>query len=224
MFNILDTLQSQYSASPKLKKIILGLYALIEPKNDIKLFYDKAFNLDTARGAGLDAWGKIVAIDRKIDNVPSNDNYMGFAPVNTQNPQASPFNQANFYNKQINNSYILGDEAYRLLILTKAMANISTGSIIELNKMLALLIPNTNIFIIHIDTMRLRIVINDIIHPYQRNLLSRGDLPPIPAGVGFEIYEVDPHTFGFNGSNLEPFNNGIFTYNNGEIKDASKEP
>lgn len=219
MFSIFETIQSQYSASPRIKALITGFNALADPQNDIKLFYDKVFNLDTARGTGLDAWGRIVAIGRKIENVPSDDAFLGFAPVNTQNPQAYPFNQANFYARQISNTYILGDEAYRLLILTKAMANISTGTLPELNRMVNILIPNVNIFIIHIDTMRLRIVIQDVIKPFQKNLLTRGDLPPIPAGVGFEVLTVDPNTFGFLGSNLQTFNNGVFLL--GDIQNAS---
>lgn len=219
MFDILETIQSQYGASPKIKALVLGFYGLLEPSKDIKLFYDKAFNLDTAEGTGLDSWGRIVAINRKIENVPSDDEYLGFVPINTTNPQAQGFNVAPFYNKQINNTYILGDEAYRLLILTKAMANISTGSLPELNHMVNTLIPNVNIYIIHIGTMRLRIVIQDVIKPFQKNLLIRGDLPPIPAGVGFEVLTADPYTFGFFGSNLQPFNQGVFVL--GDIKNAT---
>ena len=57
--------------------------------------------------------------------------------------------------------------------------------------------------------MRLRIVIQDYISAWQEEAFLR--LAVIPAGVGYEVYTLDPKTFGFNSSGLEPFNNGIFS-------------
>ena len=206
-----ETIQSQYAASPRIKAIAKSIDSLIRPNLDIELFYNNAFNLATAQGWGLDCWGRIVAIERKIEGVPTDDNYLGFTAVTgIPNTQAQPFNNAPFFSKQVGNTFVFQDDAFRLLILTKAMANISEATLPQLNHMISMLLPNANVYVLHIDTMHLRIVIQDYLEPYQRILLTRGDLPPIPAGVGFEVYELDPHTFGFNGSRLEPFNQGVF--------------
>ena len=44
MFDIDETVLSQYSASPRIKALLRGFNKLIDPKADIKLFYDKVFN------------------------------------------------------------------------------------------------------------------------------------------------------------------------------------
>ena len=49
----------------------------------------------------------------------------------------------------------------------------------------------------------------EIVQP--KFLLLRDDVPPKPAGVGYDVYQVIPkHTFGFAGSGGQNFNNGVF--------------
>ena len=42
----LETIQSQYGASPHLKGIVKAFAEQIDPNGDIGLFFDKIFNLD----------------------------------------------------------------------------------------------------------------------------------------------------------------------------------
>lgn len=211
-FEIEQTIQSQYAASPRINALAKAFYQAISPQSDIQLFYDKCFNLATAEGWGLDVWGRIVGIERKLKGVYVVDEYFGFAPLTgVTNEQLNTFDNAPFFSPQTSNTFYLQDSSYRLLIQVKAMANISTGTLPELNRILKILLPDKNLMVLHVGTMKLRIVIQDELEPYQKELLTRGDLPPMPAGVGWETYELDPHTFGFLGSGLEPFDQGVFS-------------
>ena len=211
-FEIEQTVQSQYAASPRINTLAKAFYQAISPQSDIQLFYDKCFNLATAEGWGLDVWGRIVGIERKLKSVYTVDEYLGFDPPNEAvNENLNSFGNAPFFAPQASDTFNLQDNAYRLLIQVKAMANISNLTLPELNRILSILLPGKDLGVLHVGTMHLRILIHDELEPYQKELLTRGDLPPMPAGVGWQIYEVDQHTFGFSGSGLEPFGQGIFS-------------
>jgi len=64
MFKIEDTIASQYANSPRLMLIIQELHNAIDPTKNIQDFYRLIWNLETAQGAGLDIWGRIVGINR----------------------------------------------------------------------------------------------------------------------------------------------------------------
>lgn len=66
MMKLKETMISQYANSPIICRILLDLNKSIDPKSDIKSFYDLIWNLNTAKGIGLDFWGKVVGIDRNI--------------------------------------------------------------------------------------------------------------------------------------------------------------
>ena len=59
-------IQSQYSASPKILALAACFQKHIDPHVDIDLFYDRMFNIYTAAGVGLDTWGLILQIPRRI--------------------------------------------------------------------------------------------------------------------------------------------------------------
>ena len=62
-----ETIQSQYSASRTIRALADSARVRIAPDADIALFYANIFNIATARGAGLDVWGRILGIGRKVD-------------------------------------------------------------------------------------------------------------------------------------------------------------
>lgn len=204
-------IQSQYAASPVINALAQSFYTLIDPTPDIQLFYDRAFNIDTAQGWGLDVWGRIVAIERKLGDVAVESQYWGFQPLNGAiNDRLGTFEEAPYFSDSLTQSFILEDNAYRLLIKTKAIANISTGSLGDLNRIMYELIPDKEIYILHTGTMHLRILVRGHLASFQALLLNRGDLPPMPAGVGWDTYEVPHDTFGFQGQGLSGFDTGTF--------------
>lgn len=216
-FDVNETIQSQYSTSPILIEIINNVYKLISPQADFDLFYQNIFDVRTAVGWGLDVWGRIVGATRDIVTSDTVNDYLGFN--NTVIENIDNFNNAPFYQAAVSQTYTLEDNAYRLVVMSKAMANISGGSLYEINKIMMQLLPDYDVAVIKVDTMQLRILIHDYISDWQEEAFLR--LALIPAGVGYEVYTLDPHTFGFNGSGLEPFNQGVFSLKGAPVQNAS---
>lgn len=129
-----DTVISQYANSPILLALIESFNAAVDRTEDLDRFFGLIWNVDTAEGYGLDVWGRIVGVSRVL-SLPSGS-YLGFE----EEPDFDPFNQSPFYDGNASTSnYYLQDQAYRRLILAKAFANITDGSIPSLNTLLIFL-------------------------------------------------------------------------------------
>lgn len=137
-FDVWETIQSQYANSPIITTLIQNFASWVDQTQNFDNFFDLIFNVDTAVGYGLDVWGRIVGVNR-ILKVSTPGEYFGFE----ESGEAVGFGQAPFYaGAPLTTNYTLTDEAYRLLILTKAFANISQCGIPVLNQMLMTLFPN----------------------------------------------------------------------------------
>lgn len=212
-FYIDATVQSQYAASPHIRALVDAYWEALNPDADIDLIYKNMIDPDTAVGFGLDVWGRIVAIGREYVAADEENIYFGFNSETAINPRLDTFNNAPFY-KKIDGKIRLADSAYRTYIFIKAMINIGDCSLASINRMLKLMFPNAEIYCLHVDTMVLRLVIRTKLAEADKQALL--NLPWLPAGVGLEMYQIITPTFGFNGSGLNPFNQGTFpTY---EIK------
>lgn len=105
----------------------------------------------------------------------------------------------------------LDDETFRFLIFYRALANISNASAATMNALLKKLI-GLPVFVV--DNMDMTVSVHVLGNPTdlqvvilsQYGLLSRG------AGVGYNIVIQNPDTqmFGFFGSKLMPFDQGVF--------------
>lgn len=205
--DISPTIQSQYACSPKIMALAQGFADLIDPEADLQLFYDKVFNIDTAQGVGLDIWGRIIGLPRTAEMVTKHGvKYFGFDSKAA--PNATGFDNDPFYHGAEQVKFELSDEAYRLFLKTKAMANISTGSLADLNRMLQELLPGREVAITRTGPMCLKLVCSGELTDYERNMLLQGDLPPIPSGVTLEVELNDAKYFGFNSGSNAPFGQG----------------
>lgn len=138
IFDIWETVMSQYANAPIITTLLTNFASWIDQTRNFSDFFDLIMNVDTAVGYGLDVWGRIVGVNR-ILKITTPGAYFGFE----ESEEASGFNQAPFYSgAPLTSNYILEDQAYRQLILTKALANISQCSIPVLNQMLLTLFPN----------------------------------------------------------------------------------
>lgn len=210
-FDIDRTIQSQYSHAPHIKALARGFWKLVDPTDDIDLFYRMCFNLDTAQGVALDVWGRILGMPRDMQTVTEiGVPYFGFPNKRGSNTEARGFDQEPFYTGAQETHFELSDDAYRLMLKTKAMSNISTGSLADLNRLLATLLPYAEVQIFRTAPMQLRIVATGDLTDYEQNLLLRGDLPPIPTGVGVEVEINAAKPFGFEGGDVTPFDQGPF--------------
>jgi hypothetical protein len=167
-------IQSQYSASKKILALAAGYQERIDPHADVDLFYRKMFDICTAEGVGLDNWGVILQMGRTIADP---DTGAAITP---------------------------GDGHYRLLLLYRAMANISASTAGAQNSLLAALV-NTGIaafpraaYVLEVDTMVIRWVFEDFPDPIQLAVFKAAGTLARGAGVGWELYAVNPdRVFGF---------------------------
>ncbi|WP_018979410.1 DUF2612 domain-containing protein, partial [Saccharibacter floricola] len=138
MDDLRSTILAQYANSPRLLSLISTFNQAADPHALIERFYNDVWNIDTAKGWGLDVWGRIVGVGR-VQKVPQ-PRYLGFDEANDSTGTALPFNEGFFYNGPTSTqNFALADDAYRRLIMAKAAANISSGSIADINRILMLI-------------------------------------------------------------------------------------
>jgi hypothetical protein len=220
-------IQSQYSASSKILALAAGYQQRIDPHADVDLLYRKMIDIYTAEGFGLDNWGVILQIGRSISG-PYLDDCFGFdenppVPGDYSGPRFQPFDQYPFVpdSGSAVTMITLDDELFRLLLLYKALANISASDAATQNKLLSVLI-DTGIggfgnvaYVLEIDTMVIRWVFEDFMTPLQLAVFRVAGTLARGAGVGWELYAVNPeNVFGFAGSDMRPFNQAPFASDN----------
>jgi hypothetical protein len=214
-------IQSQYAASEKILALAAGFQDRIDPEVDVELFYRKMFDIYTAEGMGLDNWGVILQIGRTIPG-PYMGDCFGF-----DGSGLAPFDQLPFVPDSGSGAAVtmitLDDELYRLLLLYKALANISASDAATQNKLLSVLI-DTGIggfgnahggrvpaYVLEIDTMVIRWVFEDFMTPLQLAVFRVAGTLARGAGVGWELYAINPgRVFGFDGSGMQPFSQAPF--------------
>lgn len=102
------------------------------------------------------------------------------------------------------------DETYRFLLLYKALANISSADAETQNRLLGELFDQ-KVYVLDNQDMTLRVVFEFFPTAEQAAILDAYGLLTRGAGVGWEFYRVVPEeTFGFDESELQPFNQAIF--------------
>lgn len=190
---------SQYANSPHICGILDNFRKTIMADGDIGVFYKNIMDIDTANGKGLNVLGNIVNISRTVEM-----SYRG--------------------KRQ---RFTLNDEQYRRMILYRALANITDSSGYNINKMMDVLFNGSVdtpmvLTIIHEQKrddgayynsypMHVRWVINNKLSDMDLALFQLGGTLCLGAGVGWILVAVNQReTFGFLGSNLQPFNQGHF--------------
>lgn len=188
---LMPFIQSQYAASIRITALLQSAKDHILPDADIAQFYDLMFNVETAQGYGLDVWGNIVGVTRRI---PSH---------------ADP-----------SITITLDDDMYRTLIMHKAAANIMDSSLYSMNYLLKRLYPDYTCYIqlasnfqtdddrtYDANPMEINYVfINTRLTDVERSIFDYiGDYNR-GAGVGWNLFEfIQDNIFGFYGSELNNF-------------------
>lgn len=205
------TILSQYANSPTLTALIANMQAYFDPRANLKAFYDFVWNVDTAEGFGLDIWGRIVGVSRLL-RISGDNNVFGFwtadLPYDWQ-----PWGQAPFSGGPIaTDSYQLPDSAYRTLILTKALANISATNAPSLNRLLRNLFPGRGVcYTVDRGNMAMSFVFHFALTNIEYAILTQSNALPHPAGVFYDVVVVpDVSFFGFKQQGGQPFNQGTF--------------
>lgn len=181
-FDVWTTVISQYANSPILTGLIKNLAAYFDFTKNFDDFFDLIWSVNTAQGYGLDVWGQIVGVDRVLD-IGTGFLYFGFDEATTLS--AAPFNQGPFYSGQgLTNNFSLSDDAYRILILAKALANITDGSILSLNQILLSLFPGRgDAYVTDDGAMAMTYTFNFALTPVEAAIVTQSGVLPQPAGV-----------------------------------------
>jgi hypothetical protein len=209
MQSVEQTIISQYANSPTLAQLVRDMDAYIDPRADFDAFYETVWNVQTAQGFGLDIWGRIVGVSRHIHYPSGELNWLGFKEGTGQ-----PFGQQPFRHDYVGleNIFTLADNAYRTLILVKAMANISACTAPSINQMLQNLFAGRGrCYALDLGEMEMSYVFEFDLQPYELVIMTNSGVFPHPAAVLINVINVRTQaTFGFEGSGLQPFGSGAF--------------
>lgn len=186
-FDVDATVISQYSQSPTLVELVESMAAYIDPRTNLTLFYSYVWNVDTAQGFGLDVWGRIVGIGRLL-RITGDDPTFGF-DNDSDPPDWQPWSQGRFARGgEDGEAVILDDGAYRILILVKALANITATSAASINALLRNLFPGRgNPYVEDLGGMAMRFVFDFKLTPVEYAIVSQSGALPHPAGVSFSV-------------------------------------
>lgn len=203
----------QYAASPRIKQLITYHNEYFSA-TWVDEFYGVVWNVDTAQGFGLDIWGRIVAIENGRYLQIENGNYFGFNDGLNQSWQ--PFNYGTLFQGETQTqTYELTDSAYRTLILTKAMANISDSTMPSINRVLQSLFSGRGrCWVNDLQNMAIRYVFEFKLEPWEVSIIKSDSLPR-PGGVLATVLQSPADTFGFfeAGDSSQPFGQGTLLSN-----------
>lgn len=180
----LDILQKQYTYT--------NISDLILRKNDV---LDKAFgdlserfvkeilDFDTCIPEALDNyWGKVFRISRTFTDDDDNE-------------------------------FTLSDSQFRQLIKIRAFATRWDGTAMSMNEFLRDLYKDRGLaYMLDRQNMTVQVYVFTFqLEQWERYLFTNKDVLPRPAAVGTDIYEVNiGDLFGFQGTEFQPFNQGVF--------------
>lgn len=180
----------QYQNSPALKSLILSKEQWYQTHQAQfwQDWYDNVFNLDTANDFGLSVWGQILNFSR---NVKAKDGSLHY----------------------------LTTEQYRLILKGQLVKFGMGATAPEINRWLSVVFSGkTSAFCLDsYDMTAIPFILLSVPTPEISWLLGNIDFFPRPAGVGYQIRIVPNDTFGFYGSGLRPFDQGVFANDYSDI-------
>lgn len=180
------TLLAQFSNSPSLMNILEGFNQSIDPSVLIETFITNVLNPGTATSWGLDVWGRIVGVGRVYQVASSG--FLGFDEANDGSGTTLPMGIGIFYSgSAATENYALTDEWYRKLIFAKAQANISSGSISDINSILMSIFSSYgNIWVEETDQDTLTIKYDWQISSIEAAILEQSGIIMRPSTISFD--------------------------------------
>ena len=184
--NLKKCLLWQYNNAPALRALILQKQDWYKTHQEDfwNYWYNSVFNLDTADDFGLTVWGEILDFPRQVKSADGS-------------------------------LHVLTTEQYRT-VLKGQMLKFNMGvTAPEVNKWLSVVFgaQGKAYCLDNLDMTAIPFVFEQSPSDAILWLLSNVDFLPRPAGVGYEVRLIGQDIFGFNGSGLQPFNQGTFYKN-----------
>lgn len=175
-----DAIQSQYAHAKRIRGIAEKVRKEIDATQDMVDLHGMVADIQTAQGVYLDWWGQRVGVDRLL---------------------------------KVNGEwYRFDDDYFRFLLMYRAVCNVSDSTCATMNRMLSRL-TDTKVFAVDYQNMQIQsIVVVGSVSDLQATVLQEYGLLNRPAGVltNFLIIYPDEKIFGFEGSDLLPFDQGVF--------------
>lgn len=183
-FDWWKTVVSQYANSPILTSILESFFDCLDQNADFDRFYNLIWNINTAQGYGLDVWGRIVNVSRVLA-VPGSIVYLDFEEAGG----AGVFGVGAFYaGESVTDNFSLSDDAFRTLILAKALANICDGSIKAINNLLLVLFPDRgNAWVADNNDMTMTYKFAFQLTDAELAIVQNSGALPKPAGVSMSV-------------------------------------
>lgn len=211
MITVERTIISQYANSATIVQLVRNMNTYLDPRADFDAFFDYVWNVESAQGFGLDIWGRIVGISRELV-IPAAPLYFGFKDAL---PGSYPFDDQPFYDgtASATQTYLLADDAYRQLILVKALANILATNAPSLNQLLQNMFAGRGrCYVNDLGGMALRYTFEFDLAPYEFAIMTQSGALPRPAGVNASLFQSALPLFGFSeaGVSAAPFGQGVF--------------
>lgn len=175
-----DAIQSQYSHATRIRQSASMLRDKIDATELLESLQQTIADMRTAKGVYLDWWGTRVGVSRLLK-------------------VGSDFTR-------------FDDDYYRFLLFYRARCNLSNATAATMNNMLSQL-TDTKVFVVDYQNMTINsIVIIGSISELQAQILEVYGLLNRPSGVLTNILIIypDEQIFGFEGSGLLPFDQGVF--------------
>lgn len=175
-----DAIQSQYSHATRIRQSASMLRDKIDATELLESLQQTIADMQTAQGVYLDWWGQRVGVDRYIK---VKDEYVRF-----------------------------DDDYFRFLLLYRAVCNVLDSTCATMNRTLSML-TNTKVFCVDYQDMTISsVVVIGAISDAMSTVLATYGLLNRPAGVLANYLVIYPNEeiFGFQGSDLLPFNQGVF--------------
>lgn len=186
----LNLITSEHANKPK---YVAWMTVLLKPFIDainLNRSIKSAFFIDTATGIQLDTIGKWLNLPRQVDFQPTDGS-----------------------------SSILTDKYYRIALKAKIVKNLWKGTIEDFYNMWQILFEGEDLQVYLADNQTMDYVVvtwdSTTADSMISDLLRNGYLIPRPAGLGILYNDLNAdEIFGFDGSDFQPFNQGVFWPNN----------
>lgn len=179
-FDWTQTLESEYAQSPVTTALLESFYDAVDQTQNWDNFFDLIWNIDTAVGYGLDVWGRIVGVTRTV--AVSNITYFGFDQAT---PGVTTYGFGIFFSGTGSTTNVsLTDNAFRTLILAKALFNICDGSTKAINKILMSLFPGRgDAYVVDNNDMTMVYHFAFATSPVEKAIVQKSGVLPTPSGV-----------------------------------------
>lgn len=181
-----ETIMSQYAHSPRLLHIIKSVATALDPTRFTAKYFRLIMSIPTANSHGLDIWGRIVGVGRTVKFSNPDAEYFGFEEG------FFPFNQRPFSSAgSETDTWELSNDAYRELILMKALSNIVYATAPNINRLLRAMFDEPCYFLIT-GHMEAAYVFDFELTPYQQHIIFNSGILPRPCGVRVDFVINSP--------------------------------